>query len=186
MIELKKIQILNTVLNHCGIFRRIIMTRTPMEEIRIHNQNNQMLRIDNYIMAVKKLTNTAKLPTKAHETDAGWDLYADIERPVIIPTNGLTTIDTGIAMAIPEGYCGQIWDRSSYGVNGTTKLAGVIDSSYRASVKVVLYSFRGRIINPGDKFAQMLIVPVPKIEIVEVEDLDETTRGEGGFGSSGN
>ena len=136
-------------------------------------------------LKVKRLSPTSKLPTKAHDTDAGWDLYADITHPVTIPTNGLATIDTGIAMAIPKGYCGQIWDRSSYGVNGTTKLAGVIDCSYRASVKVVLYSFRGKVINPGDKFAQILILPVPEVEIEEVENLDDTERGEGGFGSSG-
>lgn len=136
-------------------------------------------------LKVKRLNPSARLPTKANDADAGWDLYADIDKPIIIPTNGLVTVPTGIACAIPKGFCGQLWDRSSYGVNGTTKLAGVIDATYRGEIKVVLYSFRGRIINPGDKFIQMLIVPVPEVEIEEVDNLDETERGTGGFGSTG-
>ena len=135
-------------------------------------------------LKVKRLTSTAKLPTKAHNNDAGWDLYADIEKPVTIPTNGLQVIDTGIAVGIPDGYCGVIKDRSSFGVAGHHILGGIIDSQYRSSIKVIMYSFRGKVINTGDKFAQMLILPVPKLELVEVDSLDETERGEKGFGSS--
>lgn len=136
-------------------------------------------------LQVKRLSPTAKLPTKAHSTDAGWDLYADISIPITIPINGIGVIDTGIAVAIPKGYCAIFKDRSSYGVTGNHILAGVIDSGYRSMLKVVVYSIRGKVINPGDKFAQMLIVPVPEVEIEEVNSLDDTERGEGGFGSSG-
>lgn len=137
------------------------------------------------IMGVKKLRNTAKIPTKAHETDAGWDLYADIDEPLFLTPNKTELISTGIGFSIPKGYCGMIKDRSSYGMNGDHVLAGIIDSSYRGLVKVVMYSPFGRRINPGDKFAQMLILPVPQVTLVETEELDETTRGTGGFGSTG-
>jgi dUTP pyrophosphatase len=137
------------------------------------------------IMNVKRLTPTAKLPTKAHETDAGWDLYADIDGPIFLTPSKIELISTGISVSIPKGYCGMIKDRSSYGMNGDHVLAGIIDSSYIGLVKVVMYSPFGRRINPGDKFAQMLIVPVQQIIIEEVEELDETARGTGGFGSTG-
>jgi dUTP pyrophosphatase len=139
----------------------------------------------NMELKVKRLTDTAKLPTKAHDTDAGFDLYADIQTPITIPVNGLVTIETGIAVSLPEGHCGIIKDRSSYGVAGNHTLAGVIDESYNGPIKVILYSFRGKVINPGDKFAQMLVVPVPKVKVVEVTELEQTIRGDGGFGSTG-
>ena len=136
-------------------------------------------------LKVKRLSSTAKLPTKAHDTDAGWDLYADINTTVTIPIHGIGIIDTGIAVAIPKGYCAVFKDRSSYGVVGSHIFAGVIDETYRGMLKVIVYSIRGKVINPGEKFAQMLIVPVPEVEIEEVDNLDETERGEGGFGSTG-
>ena len=137
------------------------------------------------ILKVQRLSQTAKLPTKAHETDAGWDLYADIDQPLFLTPNKIEIIDTGLSISVPVGYCGMIKDKSSYGANGDHVLAGVIDTVYTGPVKVVMYSPFGRRINPGDKFAQMLIVSVPEVEIEEVDDLNQTERGEGGFGSSG-
>lgn len=135
-------------------------------------------------LKVKRLTETAKLPTKAHKTDAGFDLYADEE--VYIEMGNVRLVSTGIAMKIPDGYCGIIKDRSSFGVKGHATLAGVIDSAYVGEIKVVIHSVHGITITKGMKFAQILIVPVPECEVVEVQDLDNTVRGCGGFGSTGN
>lgn len=136
-------------------------------------------------LKVKRLTDTAKLPTKAHDTDAGFDLYADISKEIQAPSDCMLRIPVGISISIPDGYCGLIKDRSSYGVKGDHIYAGVIDSSYRGGLVVVMHSTYGRKISPGDKIAQLLIVPVPKVEIVEVDELDDTERGSNGFGSTG-
>ena len=121
---------------------------------------------------VKKLSESAKIPTKDKD-DAGWDLYK------LIPT--------GIAMALPRGYAGLIWDRSSMGVKGLHRHAGVIDSGYRGPVKVCLHNTTDESYNIelGDRVAQILIQEVPFFRIHEVEELDSTERGSGGFGSTG-
>lgn len=157
----------------------------------------------------KKLTETAILPTKAHIGDAGFDLYADenvlihgtilksgfYNRKIGTKKDQVNTceiekkvISTGIAMAIPEGYVGLIWDRSGLSTKcGLHRLAGVIDSTYRGEIKVCLInlSTENYLIQKGDKIAQLLIQPVPMCSLVEVDDLDETSRGDQGFGSSG-
>lgn len=142
-------------------------------------------------LKVKRLTPKAKLPTKAHNTDAGLDLYADLSvrhggvASTTIYPDIPQKIATGIAISIPDGYCGVIKDRSSMASRGITISGGVIDSSYRGEVMVLLTANPRTEIQHGDKIAQMLILPVPIVEIVEVDALNETTRGEGGFGSTG-
>lgn len=136
------------------------------------------------ILKVQKLNNNAKLPNKTHMSDAGIDLFAN-ENVVLYPENTLL-VSTGIAMEIPEGYCGIIKDRSSMGAKGVFTLGGVIDSSYRGEIKIIMGTKDTYVVNRGDKIAQMLLVPVPSVEIVEVESLSETERGSGGFGSTGN
>ena len=133
-----------------------------------------------------KLTPDAKLPKKAHDSDAGFDLFAldsvDIGRGV----RGL--IDTGVSMAIPDGYCGIIKEKSGLAwKHGIIIMGGVIDSSYRGNIKVIMlnanqdtFSVKG-----GDKIAQLLILPVPNFNVEEVDSLDDTIRGSGGFGSTG-
>ena len=86
----------------------------------------------------KLLHDSAKNPTKGHVNDAGWDLYSF--ETVSIPTGATVLVSTGIAMAIPKGYVGLIWDRSSMGVKGVHRHAGVIDSGYRVEVKVCLHN----------------------------------------------
>jgi len=140
-------------------------------------------------MQVKRLTEKAKLPTKAYSGDAGWDLYSDFEGLIQINPGERQIISTGCSFAIPEGYYGRIADRSSVAwKNGCHVLAGVIDSKFRGEVKIVLVNLSNEtfIINPGDKIAQLVIVPIYTGELVEVDTLDDTERGEGGFGSSGN
>ena len=96
-------------------------------------------------------------------------------------------VSTGIAMAIPKGYAGLIWDRSSMGVKGIHRHAGVIDSGYRGEVKVCLHNTTNESydIELGDRVAQILIQKIPLFRIQEVEELDSTKRGSGGFGSTG-
>ena len=141
---------------------------------------------DHVTIRCKKLSDDATLPTRAYEYDAGWDLYAS-EKQYITPSHR-RLIKTAISVAIPEGYVGLIWPRSGLAVKGGIDVfAGVIDSGYRGDVGVCLYnsSERSLEINKGDRIAQILFQEIPKAAIVEVHDLDDSKRGEGGFGSSG-
>ena len=140
---------------------------------------------------VKKVTDTAIVPTKSRKTDAGYDLYADEDKAIYPEETKL--ISTGIAFAIPDGYAGLIWDRSGLGSKGIHRHAGVVDSSYRGEVKVCLSnSLSGHhsaeniyFISKGDRIAQILFQKVPHFDLVETEELDDTDRGSSGFGSSG-
>ena len=135
---------------------------------------------------VQKLSKTTRLPTKANESDAGWDLYASED--VIIEPSQTQTVGTNIAMAIPDGYVGLIWDRSGMATKrGVHRFAGVIDSGYRGEFKVCLWNSSKEhcIINKGDRMAQILFQPVPPLPMIEVQDINTTSRGVKGFGSSG-
>lgn len=135
---------------------------------------------------VKKLHKDAKLPTYAHHGDAGFDLYA-IES-VSIPVGARVLVGTGIAMEIPDGYVGLIWDKSGLSmVHGLKNLGGVIDAGYRGEIKagVVNLSDEDYTITVGHKVAQMLIQKVERADIKEVAELSDTSRGHGGFGSTG-
>lgn len=137
-------------------------------------------------LKIKKLHPNAKLPTYAHSGDAGFDLYA-IES-VIIPVGARILIGTGLAMEIPDGFVGLIWDKSGLSmVHGLKNLGGVIDAGYRGEIKVgvVNLSKEDYTIIAGHKVAQMLIQKVERAEIKEVVELHGTLRGHGGFGSTG-
>lgn len=135
---------------------------------------------------VKRVHPEAKLPTYGHTGDAGMDLYA-VEDTVLEPGKPVR-VRTGIAVEIPDGYVGLCWDKSGLATNHSLKtIAGVIDSTYRGEIMVGImnlgvetYTFK-----PGEKVTQMLIQKVENADIVEVEELNETLRGEGGFGSTG-
>ena len=134
---------------------------------------------------VKLRHDSAKPPTKGHMYDAGWDLYAF--ETISIPAGATVLVSTGIAMSIPKGYAGLIWDRSSVGVKGIHRHAGVIDSEYRGEVKVCLHNTTQETyhIEKGDRIAQLLIQEVPTFIQHVVKELDSTERGDGGFGSTG-
>jgi dUTP pyrophosphatase len=138
-------------------------------------------------LKVKKLAPEAIIPTKANKTDAGYDLYAleDVE----IPAVNHKLIKTGISMAIPAGYVGLIWPRSGLAYkNGLDVFAGVIDAGYRGDVGVILYNSRVTDhyqVKKGDRIAQIVFQKIKGFNLIEVDDLDESQRGEGGFGSSG-
>ncbi len=136
-------------------------------------------------LAVKKIYEDAVLPTRAHADDAGMDLYVYGE--VVLPSGSTAPLPTGVAMEIPTGCVGLIWDKSSIGIKGLTTLGGVIDASYRGEVKVVMRNLTDAAVTftHGQKIAQMLIQKVELPEIEEVGVVSETKRGEGGFGSTG-
>lgn len=149
----------------------------------------------NFFLLVRKLEPWAVLPTKAYEGDAGWDLYGRVAK--MSPTSsGVLQVefDTGLAFGIPSGYYGHIRARSAFMREfGMFTLGGVIDSGYRGEVKLlmgVLHADRFQdFLDEFDldviKIAQMLVLPVPHMEVVSVASLPESERGERGFGSSG-
>jgi dUTP pyrophosphatase len=138
------------------------------------------------ILKVKKLHPEAKLPTYAHIGDAGMDIYAIEDTEV--PPGEVVKVRSGLSMEIPEGYVGLCWTKSGLANNHKIKISsGVIDSGYRGEVLLGVinlgedsYTFK-----KGDKVLQMLIQKVEHPEIIEAEELSESTRGTGGFGSTG-
>ena len=141
---------------------------------------------------IKKLHPDAVIPKYAKSGDAGMDLYAvDTKMHVDSLTDETTKIivDSGLAFEIPEGFVGLVFPRSSIQSTGVrlTNCVGVIDSGYRGPVKAVFDIKDSSLIyyNKGDRFAQIIIIPYPQIEFEEAEELSETERSEGGFGSTG-
>ena len=125
------------------------------------------------------------MPTRAHENDAGLDLYAR-ERQSVEPKDS-AKFDTGVHVEIPAGYVGMVKSKSGLNVKHGITNEGVIDSGYTGSIVVKLYNNSGYeyVVNKGDKISQLVILPIVTPEIEEVDKLDETDRGNNGFGSSG-
>ena len=138
------------------------------------------------VLNVKKLDEDAIIPTKANRSDAGYDFYAS--HGTILQKHAHKLIKTGISMAIPEGYVGLIWPRSGMAYkHGIDVFAGVIDSSYRGEIGVVLYNsqYSNYSIEKGDRIAQILFQKIEDFDLHVVDNLDDSIRGTGGFGSSG-
>lgn len=139
------------------------------------------------MLQIKLLHPDAKVPTRANATDAGLDLYA-LSGGIAVPGDRLR-VSTGISMSIPKGYYGRISPRSGLAWrNGIDVMAGTVDSSYRGEIQVVLINLETTEVfqvNPGDRIAQLVIQKVELWNPVVVDELDETERGENGFGSSG-
>jgi len=136
-------------------------------------------------LKVQRLSPEAKLPSYGHPGDAGMDLFA--AEDFVLQPHEVRAVKTGIKVAIPRGYVGLIWDKSGISLKSVHKLAGVVDAGYRGEVQVVMINL-GRepyAITAGMKIAQMLIQPVNEVKVVESAELDDTSRGEGGFGSTG-
>ncbi len=137
---------------------------------------------------IKKLREDAITPTYATDGSACFDLYSTANCTVRDATLEQPTIDTGIAFEIPEGYVMKVYSRSGHGFRNGVTLAnnvGIIDSDFRDSVKVKLVGDYLEV-KKGDRIAQAMIIPYPKVEFVEVDELSETERGTGGLGSTGN
>ncbi|NMC65414.1 MAG: dUTP diphosphatase [Acidobacteria bacterium] len=134
---------------------------------------------------VKRINQAARLPVYNHPGDAGLDLFSC--QAMTIDPGETAAVPTGLQLAIPFGYAGLVWDKSGLALQGIHRLAGVVDAGYRGEVKIVLTNLSQTpfVITSGMKIAQLLIQPVEIPEPVEVETLDETRRGEAGFGSTG-
>lgn len=139
----------------------------------------------------KKLDARATTPTKGSASAAGYDLYAIIENESVTFAGGVTVkINTGICMEIPEGYFGAIYARSGLATKKGLRPAncvGVVDSDYRGEIIVALHNDGDEMqtIASGDRIAQLVITPYLPVEFEEVDELDTTPRGVGGFGSTG-
>ena len=138
---------------------------------------------------IKKLEPEAIIPTKGSDAAAGVDLYAP--RALVIHPGSNGVINTGLAIEIPNGYFGAIFARSGMATRKGLRPAncvGVIDSDYRGEIIVVLHNDTDiiRPVQEGDRIAQLVILPYEKIEFSEVEELTDTERADGGFGSTGN
>lgn len=141
---------------------------------------------------IKKLRENAKIPSHGSACAAGYDLYACIENDgcVIIPPHSCVKIGTGLAIAVPDGYFGAIFARSGLATKENLRPAncvGVADSDYRGEYIVALHNDgeAERTIYSGDKIAQLVVIPYLAVEFEESEQLGETERGAGGFGSTG-
>lgn len=152
---------------------------------------NTALQIDrNTLVPIKRLSDTAIIPTRGSKYAAGYDLYADIKEAIQINPGDTFKVSSGIAIAIPEGCFGGIYPRSGLATKqglAPANKVGVIDSDYRGPIIVALYNQSNipQIIHPGDRIAQLIIQPYWQFDWYEVDELDTTDRGEDGFGSTG-
>ena len=139
----------------------------------------------------KKLRPDAILPTRGSEQAAGYDLYACLDTPLLtVPPHGTVKVGTGLAIAVPEGYFGALFARSGLASRQGLRPAncvGVVDSDYRGEWIVPLHNDtdRDRTVASGDRIAQLVVLPYLAVEFEEVEQLDDTVRGDAGFGSTG-
>ncbi len=139
---------------------------------------------------IKKLNSKVKLPSYKTDGSSGMDLMAFINKPISILPQKSELIPTGLSIAIPNNTEVQIRPRSGLAVKNNISVLntpGTIDSDYRGEIKVILYNFGNEefIVKNEDRIAQMVLMPIIKASFEEVEDLPETIRGEGGFGSTG-
>ena len=132
-----------------------------------------------------KLDNGAKMPTRAHDTDAGLDLYAMEDK--VVPCRSSAVFDTGVHVELPNGTAGLVLSKSGLNVKHGITSEGVIDVGYTGSIVVKLYndSYQHYQVHKGDKISQLVIVPILTPELEVVDRLDRTERGDGGFGSTG-
>ena len=139
---------------------------------------------------IKKLNSSVQLPSYKSKGASGMDLMACLEKPIDLEPGKSCLVSTGISVAIPEEYEIQIRPRSGLAAKNNISVLntpGTIDSDYRGEIKVILYNHSNDnfLINNKDRIAQMILTPVIKINLEETENLPDTVRGEGGFGSTG-
>ena len=139
---------------------------------------------------IKKLNSKVKLPKYKTDGSSGMDLMAFLSKPILIMPQKSELIPTGLSIAIPDNTEVQIRPRSGLAAKNNISVLntpGTIDSDYRGELKVILYNHGSEefIVNNNDRIAQMILVPIIKATFEEVENLPETIRGEGGFGSTG-
>lgn len=139
---------------------------------------------------IKRLSEEATIPTRGSEYSAGYDLYANIEKPVSIKPHETVKIGTGWAIEIPDGYFGAIFARSGLATKEGLRPAnctGVCDSDYRGEYIVAIHNDSDvvREIIPHERIAQLVVIPYLYVDFKETDELSDTSRGEGGLGSTG-
>ena len=144
----------------------------------------------NTTVKIKKLNKSAIIPTRGSNQAAGYDLYACVDTPVNIPAHCTEKIPTGLAIEIPDGYFGGIFARSGLATKRglrPSNCCGVVDSDYRGNVIVALHNDTNeeKLIMPGERIAQLVVLPYLPIIFEEVDTLSDTGRGDKGFGDSG-
>ena len=142
------------------------------------------------IVKIKQINPNAKIPTYGSEGAACFDFYACIDKPVTINPKSSVNLPTGLQFEIPEGYVMLMYSRSGHGFKNNLRFVnsvGVIDSDYRGEVRIGLFNdgITPYVVKPQERLAQAMIVPVSKISFLTVENLTDTKRGTGGFGSTG-
>ena len=142
------------------------------------------------VIQIKRLSSLAHLPDYATAGASGMDVHAAIDAPIVIPSHEIRMVPLGFAMSIPLGWEAQVRPRSGLASRHGVSLPntpGTIDADYRGELKVPLINHGSEefTVEPGMRIAQMVIAPVARCRILEVETLDDTERGEGGFGSTG-
>ena len=141
-------------------------------------------------LKIKLIRDGVDLPAYQTEGSAGMDLHAALDEPINIEPGQRVLIPTGVAIAIPEGYEGQVRPRSGLAIKqglGLVNSPGTIDSDYRGEIGVIMINCgtQGVVIRPNERIAQLVIAPVVRADLVQVDSLDETGRGTGGFGHTG-
>ena len=139
---------------------------------------------------IKKLNDNAKLPVHGSDAAAGYDVFANLDKVEWIPPHATKKIGTGLSVQIPDGYWMGVFARSGLATKEGLRPAnctGVIDSDYRGQIIVAVHNDTGipKKISPNEKIAQLIIMPFLYWDIKEVNELNDTTRGDGGFGSTG-
>ena len=142
-------------------------------------------------MRVKRLSELAQLPRRGSDGAAAYDLSAAVETSVVIEPSSSAIVPIGIAIEVPRGFVALIFSRSGQGFRHQVSLSnsvGVIDSDYRGEIKICLINHGPSpfVVQPGDRVAQMLLTKALELELVDSEQLSQTGRAEGGFGSTGN
>lgn len=146
--------------------------------------------MNKYKVKIKKLNDNAIIPTYGSQFAAGADLYACMEEAITINPHETAIIHTGVAMEIPTGFAGLVYARSGIATKrglAPANKVGVIDSDYRGEIMVSLHNHSEKVqtIDVGERIAQLVITPYITAEFIESAELDDTERGEGGFGSTG-
>ena len=139
---------------------------------------------------IKKLNSKVKVPKYKTDGSSGVDLEAFIENPIIVEPNSSKLIPTGISLSIPQECEVQVRPRSGLAAESSISVLntpGTIDSDYRGEIKIILFNHGNEqfVVKNGDRIAQMVLVPVFKFQFEEVNELTQTNRGSGGFGSTG-
>ena len=144
----------------------------------------------NMVLRLKKVRPGAQLPQRQTAGSAGFDLCACISEPVVLEPGDSALFPTGLAAEIPQGHVGLIFTRSGLGVKHGVAVSngvGVIDSDYRGELKTAIHNHgsRPQVIEPGERIAQLVLVPYLTAQFLETDTLSDTQRGTGGFGSTG-